>query len=134
MLIEYTKFVNQTSSFDPETIINPFYAVSLADDLFKQSMPKVDKEDWMLLNTNLIEDIGASTWLDELLEVMSRSRNEYDGHDIINPALTVSISTGLQGAHQPIVERREWIAANIKLMEDMGTYKWLELLLSILVK
>jgi len=126
--------VNQTSSYNPETIINPFYAVSLTDDLFMRSAPKANKEDWILLNANLIEDIGASTWLDELLDVMSQSRDEYNGHDIISPTLVVSLSTGLQGAHQPIVERRKWIEANIKLIEDLGAYKWLELLLSILVK
>lgn len=126
--------MNQTPSFDPETIINPFYAVSLTDDLFKSSVPKVSTEDWILLNAKLVEGIGASAWLSEFLDVISQSQNEYDGHDIINPALAVSLSAGLQGIHEPLVERREWIAANAKLIDDMNSAKWLEQLLRVLSK
>ncbi len=126
--------MNQASSIDPETIINPFYAVSLTDDLFKSSITKASTEDWILLNAKLIEDISESAWLSEFLDVISQSQDEYDGHDIINPALAISLSTGLRGIHKPLVERTEWIAANAKLIEDMGAVKWLELLLRVLSK
>jgi hypothetical protein len=126
--------VNEASLFDPETIINPFYAVSITDDLFKASTPRASTEDWVLLNAKLIEDIGVSAWLSEFLDVISQPQDEYDGHDIINPALAVSLSAGLQGIHEPLVERSEWIAANAKLMKDTGITHWLEQLLSVLSK
>lgn len=126
--------MSDASSFDPKTISNPFYAVSLADYLFASPNPKVSKEDWVLLNANLIEDIGENTWLNEFLDAISQSHEEYDGHDIINPTLTVPLSVRLQGAHQPLIERHEWIAANSKLMKEMGIAKWLEQLLSVLTK
>ena len=117
-----------------EIILNPYYAVNLKDALFADSDPKLAKEDWVLLNAKLIEDIGVSAWLSEFLDVISQPQDEYDGHDIINPALAVSLSSGLQGIHEPLVERSEWIAANAKLMKDMGTTQLLEQLLNVLSK
>lgn len=126
--------MNDALLFDPKTISNPFYAVDLADHLFAPPNPKVSKEDWVLLNASLIEDMGENAWLSEFLDAISQSNEEYDGHDIINPTLTVSLSFKLKGAHQPLIERHEWIAANAKLIKDMGATKWLEQLLSVLAK
>lgn len=126
--------MNQVSSSDPKIILNPFYAVNIRDDLFSAPAPKASHEDWILLNANLILDIGATAWLNEFLDVISQSNDEYDGHDIINPTLTISLSPELQGAHDPLVERSDWIAANAKLLGEMDAAKWLERLLQVLAK
>ncbi len=112
-------------------IINPFYTVALASHVFKKHT-EGPKEDWVAANAHLIEDMGAKVWLDELLDVLSLSRAKYDGHDIINPTLTINISDRLQGEHPPLVKREEWIAANVKLIEELGATAWLWLLLEVL--
>lgn len=126
--------MQQADSSSPEIILNPFYAVTIRDELFSVQAPNASNEDWILLNANLIEDIGATAWLNEFLDVISQSESEYDGHDIINPTLTISLSLGLRGTHKPLVERGDWIAANTKLLEQMGAAKWLERLLKVLTK
>ncbi len=114
-----------------DNLVNPFYAVTFASHLFSQK-PITSEEDWLLLNAGLIEDMGMDQWLEELLDVLSLPRAKYDGHDIINPSLVVTISKSLQDTHQPIVTRQEWIQANAKLAKEISAQSWLELLLNTL--
>ena len=86
----------------------------------------------MTANAHLIEDMSAEGWLDELLDVLALSRAKYDGHDIINPTLTINVSYRLQGEHPPLVTREEWVKANVKLIDELGTTAWLWLLLEVL--
>jgi hypothetical protein len=124
--------MNTGNDSDVEGILaNPFYAVIFASHLFKKR-PETAKEDWILLNTQLIEEIGSSTWLEEFLDVISLPDKKYDGHDIINPSLAVKISIRLQGDHPPLVKREQWIQANVKLMDELGFAKWLDRLLDVL--
>jgi hypothetical protein len=115
-----------------DVFFNPFYAVILAPYLFENQELIATKEDWVLLNAQLIEDIGAETWLKELLDILSLPRVEYDGHDIINPALTVKISDKLQGDHETVVTPGEWVEANVKLISELSPAKWLLKLLDTL--
>lgn len=126
--------MNVVPPFEPKVIINPFYTVTLADYLFSSPEPRISREDWVLLNANIIEDMGPGEWLEEFLLAISLRENEYNGHDIINPTLTVSLSPGLQGSHEPLVEQSEWIASNVKMIDDIGVTVWLELLLDVLGK
>lgn len=114
-----------------ESLLNPYYAVVFADHVFSQKSITTE-EDWLLLNTGLIEDMGMAAWLEELLEVLSVSRAKYDGHDIVNPSLVVAISGSLQGKHQPLVTRQEWIQANTQLAKELGADTWLQRLLETL--
>src|SRR5581483_6048799 len=73
-------------------IIDPSSAVLITDEICAPHKPASSKEDWVLLNANLIESVGVKNWLTDLLDVLSLSSKEYDGHDIVNPSLAISIS------------------------------------------
>lgn len=113
-------------------LTNPFYAVTFASHVFKQHDSLSPKEDWVAANSHTMKDIGAKTWLEELLDILSQSHAKYDGHDIINPALVVNISDRLQGEHEPLVTRELWIQANEKMIDGMGIEAWLWRLLETL--
>ena len=115
-----------------DTLTNPFYAVTFADYLFRHRKLASAQEDWVLLNAKLIDDLGAKEWLEELLDALALDRETYDGHDIINPSLAVTISERLQGDHQPLVTRDQWIEANVKQIREVGPNKWLWRLLKVL--
>lgn len=114
-----------------DVLINPYYAVSFEPHIFKQHS-EGPKEDWVAANVHLIDDISAEVWLDELLDVLSQSRSKYDGHDIINPATIINVSGRLQGEHEPLVSREQWVQANTKMMSELGTDNWLWHLLGVL--
>lgn len=113
-------------------LINPFYAVALRDYLFKDRELSGAKEDWVLLNSKLIEDMGADKWLSELLDAVSQEPSEYDGDEIIDPGHAVIISQRLQGDHELLITREVWIGANVKAIKEYGTDKWLWRLLDVL--
>src|SRR2546430_15874632 len=113
-------------------LLNPFYAVSLQSHLFFDHKSKTAKEDWVLLNANLMEDIGAKAWLEELLDVISLPRAKYDGHDAIDPTITIKASDRLRGHHKPLVTREQWLQVNEKLISELGAAQWLWLLLEVL--
>lgn len=113
-------------------LTNPFYAVTFASHLFKKHSNLGSKEDWVAANAYIMKDIGAKVWLGELLDVLSQSRAEYDGHDIINPATTINIPDRLKGDHEPLITRELWINANEKLVKEIGVETWLWRLLDML--
>ena len=51
-------------------IINPFYAINIAEGLFGDHPPIVTEEQWVKCNTVAIEKLGAEAWLTQLLEVL----------------------------------------------------------------
>jgi hypothetical protein len=115
-----------------EMLANPYYTVVFAEHLFKGSKPAGAKEDWVLMNAKLIDDLGAKVWLGELLAVLSTQESKYDGHDIINPCLVVTVSVRLHGEHPPLITRQQWLEANTKLIKELGTEPWLWNLLAVL--
>jgi hypothetical protein len=52
-------------------LINPFYAITIAEDLFGSHEPLVSQEDWVKANARLIDELGAEVYLHELLKVLS---------------------------------------------------------------
>lgn len=113
-------------------LVNPFNVVVFADYVFLKRTHLGPKEDWVLLNAHIIDDIGAKIWLEELLDALSQTREEYDGHDALNPTLTINISNRLQGDHPPLVTRDQWVQANAKLIDELGSSAWLWRLLDTL--
>lgn len=124
--------MNSDKQSDLKIIVNPFYSVNISNHLFNGSGPQVSSEDWILLNAQLLEDIGAKDWLEEFLELMSLSGARYNGHDIINPTLAISLSRRFKGEHEALVTRKEWVNANLKLIDEIGPGKWLQSLLGVL--
>ena len=116
-----------------EEIINPFLVVVATNYILKQQ-PIAAEEDWLLLNVALMDDIGAKAWLEELLDILSLPQSKYDGHDIVNPGIVVDISNDLARKYELTQTRDEWLDANEKLIETVGSQEWLTLLLVFLKK
>lgn len=53
-------------------------------------------------------------------------------HMLINPFYAITISPDLMGEHEPLVSEAQWIAANLRLIEEIGAKAWLEKLLAVL--
>lgn len=53
-------------------------------------------------------------------------------HLLINPFYAVNLSADLFGEHEPLVSEEDWIAANARLIEEIGAAAWLEKLLAVL--
>ncbi|HUJ34192.1 MAG TPA: hypothetical protein VLW51_03210 [Solirubrobacteraceae bacterium] len=51
---------------------------------------------------------------------------------VANPFYAISIAPVLAEPHPPFIGEEEWIAANVKLIEDLGPEAYLRNLLSIL--
>ena len=113
-------------------LINPFYAVSFADYLFKPHGTGLAKEDWVLANTKLIKEEGSTDWLKQLLVNLTTEPTENLKHMVMNPQQVVIFSERLYGVHEPIVDADTWLEANKKLMDKLGFEEWLYQLLNVL--
>jgi len=113
-------------------LINPAHTVTFASHIFNEHTNLGSKEDWIAANAHTMHDISVKIWLEELLDVLSQSREEYDGHDIINPTVVVNVSRSLEGKREPLVTREDWIRANTKLVAEIGGENWLWRLLETL--
>jgi len=51
-------------------IINPFYAINIADSLFGDHPPMVSREEWVAANARLIDEFGQKEWLELLLDTL----------------------------------------------------------------
>jgi hypothetical protein len=122
--------LNNTES--EKMLANPAYAVNILDFFFQERELKSAKEDWVLINTTLMKDIGAAQWLNELLDVFTLETWEYKGHEIINPYLTVRISSKLRSSNEPVVTREQWVEANKIAVVNTSPEAWLWKLLETL--
>jgi len=115
-----------------DSIINPYYSVSFAEYLFNDQELEVAKEDWVLKNSQLITEMGNTDWLEQLLLSLSTEPLDNPTYWFICPRKTVTFSDRLRGEHEPTVDIAVWVAANVKLMEELGNEKWLWQLLDVL--
>ena len=53
-------------------VINPFYAITIAEDLTIEHPPLVNREAWIEANTQLIGELGARAWLEKLLTILEK--------------------------------------------------------------
>lgn len=111
---------------------NPYYAIDFSPHVFKKYSELGSSEDWVLVNTSTMEEIGSRVWLEEFLDFMSLSRAKYDGHDIVNPTFVINISDSFAGKHEALVSRDIWIQVNEKLIGEIGISAWLWKLLETL--
>jgi hypothetical protein len=51
---------------------------------------------------------------------------------LINPFYAINILPSLSEKHKSLVTKKQWVKANAKLMDKIGTEEWLGLLLDIL--
>lgn len=125
--------MNPTDTKDArDMLINPYYAVTFADYLFKNGYDVIVKEDWVKANTIFMQEKGNKEWLKQLLVNLTTESTEDLSKMAMNPLHAVVISESLKGEHEPIVTEGEWITANVKLMDELGTEAWLWALLDVL--
>ena len=130
--MRYTKLMEPTEDNVRDSIINPYYAVAFDDYLFAEHKPEVAKEDWVLANFQLIKEMSSAEWLEQLLVSLSTKPLDSPTYAVICPSKTIAFSARLRGEHEPTVDISVWVAANVKLMEELGTEKWLWQLLDVL--
>jgi hypothetical protein len=125
--------MNPTDTSDArDMLLNPYCAVTFADYLFKDGYDVIVKEDWVKANTIFIQDSGKEQWLKQLLSNLTTESTNDLGKMAMNPLHAVVISKDFQGEHEPIVTEQAWLAANNKLMDELGPDAWLWALLNIL--
>ena len=51
-------------------IINPFYAITVVPQLTEEHEPAMDETEWVRTNVTLIGEMGAASWLRQLLDIL----------------------------------------------------------------
>ena len=113
-----------------DLFINPVTATSIAEYFFNEHEPQITNEDWVNSNSLLIHDRGAEFWLSELLNAFTAPLVESKSNPV-SPYGTITISQSLKDL-APYIDREDWLAANVKLIGEIGGSEWLWRLLNIL--
>jgi hypothetical protein len=113
-------------------LANPFYAVSFADYMSAGDKTDTAKEDWVLKNAQLIDEMGTEDWLKQLLISLTTEPEDSPTYTVISPRNVIIVSERLRGDHKPIITRQQWLQANTKLMKELGNEAWLWRLIDIL--
>lgn len=50
----------------------------------------------------------------------------------VNPYYAINFDESLFGEHEPMVDKKKWIQANTKLINEIGVEEWLEHLLTVI--
>jgi hypothetical protein len=108
-------------------IINPFYAITVASQLTEEHGPSMDEAEWVRTNATLIGQMGAASWLRQLLDMLESKAGAPQGP--INPFQAVNIDPLFAAEHPPLIEREMWVNANVMHIRDMGAEGWLRQLL-----
>jgi hypothetical protein len=122
---------------------NPFYAIEIDPGLCEPHEPLVGEDEWISANARSIEDEGAERWLVALLAALKGQgpssdddAGEFTAEDvaklIANPFYAIEFDPSLAAAHDPLVDERTWIAANVNGNDDLGPEPWLRNLLVVL--
>ena len=111
-------------------IINPFYAITVASQLTEEHEPSMDETEWVRTNATLIGEMGAASWLRQLLAMLESKAGAPQGP--INPFQAVNIEPLFAAEHPPLIEREMWVDANVMHIRDMGAEGWLRQLLDVL--
>lgn len=111
-------------------IINPFYAITVAPQLTEEHEPAMDETAWVRTNATLIGEMGAASWLRQLLDIMENKAGVQEGP--INPFQATNIDPMFATRHPALIEREMWVDANVMHIRDMGAEGWLRQLLDVL--
>jgi hypothetical protein len=111
-------------------IINPFYAITVAPQLTEEHEPAMDETEWVRTNVTLIGEMGAASWLRQLLDMLENKDSVTQAP--INPFQAMNIDPLFATPHPPLIEREMWVDANVMHIRDMGAEDWLRQLLDVL--
>src|SRR5690242_20660900 len=88
-------------------IINPFYAITVAESLTEEHEPSMGEAEWVLANASLMEEMGNEWWLRQLLDVLECKAPAPEG--LIDPSQAINIDPLFAVAHPPLIEREMWV-------------------------
>jgi hypothetical protein len=57
-----------------EIFINPFYAINISSSLTGEHEPMASKDEWIKVNSKLIDELGKEMWLEMLLEILEKGQ------------------------------------------------------------
>ena len=110
-------------------IINPFYAITVAESLTEEHEPTISDAEWVQANAFLMEQIGAAQWLRQLLDVLEGKADAMQGS--IGPSQVINIGPLFAAPQPPLIEREMWVEVNVTQIRNMGTESWLRQLLHV---
>ena len=111
-------------------IINPFYAITVASQLTEEHEPSMDEAEWVRTNATLIGEMGAASWLRQLLDMLESKAGAPQGP--INPFQAVNIDPLFAAEHPPLIGKETWVEVNVTQIRNMGAEGWLRQLLNVL--
>ena len=79
--------------------INPFYATTVAPQLIVEHVPSKDETEWVRTDVTLRGEIGAASWLRQLLDVLEGKAGAPQGP--INPFQAVNIDPLFAAEYPP---------------------------------
>src|SRR5947209_9790275 len=92
--------------------------------------PSMDETEWVRTNATLIGEMGATSWLRQLLDALEGKAGAQEGP--INPFQAVNIDPLFAAEHPPLIEREMWVDVNVMQIRNMGAEGWLRQLLDVL--
>jgi hypothetical protein len=111
-------------------IINPFYAITVAQSLTEEHELAMGEAEWVQANASLMEQMGSANWLRQLLNVLEGKAAAPEGP--IDPAQATNIDPLFAVEHPPLIEREMWVEVNVMHLRNMGVEGWLRQLLDVL--
>ncbi len=110
-------------------IVNPFSSFLVASELTKEHELTMSTDEWIKINTSLIESYGTESWLRQVITALE-GKVVADGR--VNPSCVILIDPRFAEEHDFIIPRNEWLRANAMLIPQVGVEKWLSTFLDIL--
>lgn len=111
-------------------IINPFYAITVAESLIEEHEPSMAEAEWVQTNASLMEEMGPARWLRQLLDALEGKVGVPQGP--IDPSKAINIDPLFAAEHPPLIGRERWVEVNVMQMRNMGVEGWLRQLLDVL--
>ena len=111
-------------------IINPFYAITVAESLTEEHEPSMGEAEWVQANASLMEQMGSAWWLRQLLDVLEGKAPAPQGP--IDPSQAINIDPLFAAEHPPLIGREMWVEVNVTQIRNMGVEGWLRQLLDVL--
>ena len=111
-------------------ILNPFYAITVAQSLTEEHEPAMGEAEWVRANASLMEEMGNERWLRQLLDVLEGKADASQGP--IDPSQAVNIDPLFAAEHPPLIGREMWVEVNVTQIRNMGAEGWLRQLLDVL--
>lgn len=113
--------------------LNPARGMKIEDRLFQHHDPMIAKEDWVAVNTALMQDIGAEKWLKRLVGALTTPVSLDDMQDAtLNPYTVIVFAPQLREPELKEISVADWIKTNAQLIEKHSPATWLWRLLEIM--